>query len=106
MTTRNAAQKICSQRPWKIRRKTRMLPIAPSKPITAYNRAIISPPMNWLLDPAPAIRFCSNAESIIVAPLWRHAQAGAVLYRRGDPKDLRHEFSSDRGDKPPLRAEP
>src|SRR5215510_12575523 len=63
MTTRNAAQKICSQRPWKIRRKTRMLPIAPSKPITAYNTATTSPPMNWLLDPAPAIRFCSNAES-------------------------------------------
>jgi hypothetical protein len=24
--------------------------------------------MNWLLDPAPAIRFCSNAFSILVAP--------------------------------------
>src|SRR5262245_20602012 len=40
-----------------------MLPIAPSKPITAYNTATTSPPMNWLLDPAPAIRFCSKAES-------------------------------------------
>ena len=27
--------------------------------------------MNWLLDAAPAIRFCSNAESILVAPLRR-----------------------------------
>ena len=62
ITTRKQAQNICSHRPWKIRRKTRMLPIAPSKPITAYNIARISPPMNWLLDPAPAIRLCSSAE--------------------------------------------
>jgi hypothetical protein len=27
--------------------------------------------MNWLLDPAPAIRFCSSAEFIIVAPIPR-----------------------------------
>src|SRR6516225_11670240 len=63
MTTRNEAQNICSHRPWKIRRKTRMLPIAPSTPITAYNTATTSPPMNWLLDPAPVIRLCSSAES-------------------------------------------
>jgi hypothetical protein len=66
MTTRNEAQKICSQRPWKMRRKTTMLPIAPSKPITAYNMATTSPPMNWLLDPAPVRRFCSKAESILL----------------------------------------
>src|SRR4029453_11348451 len=66
MTTRNEAQKICSHRPWKMRRKTTMLPIAPSKPITAYNMATTSPPMNWLLDPAPVRRFCSKAESILV----------------------------------------
>jgi hypothetical protein len=39
--------------------------------------------MNWLLDPAPVIRFRSNAESILVAPtqpspndvaifIWQH----------------------------------
>src|SRR5262249_37598081 len=40
-----------------------MLPIALSKPITTYNTATISPPMNWLLDPAPTIKFCSSAVS-------------------------------------------
>src|SRR5262245_35708700 len=48
-----------------------MLPIALSKPITAYNEATTSPPMNWLVDPAPAIRFCSNADSILFAPTLR-----------------------------------
>src|ERR1700738_2707729 len=43
-----------------------MVPIALSKPMTKYNKATTSPPMNWLLDPAPAIRFRSNAESILV----------------------------------------
>src|SRR5262249_7433147 len=43
-------------------------PIALSKPITTYSRATTSPPMNWLLDPDPAIRFCSNAEPILVTP--------------------------------------
>jgi hypothetical protein len=28
-----------------------------------------SPPTNWLLDPVPATRFCSNAESILVDPI-------------------------------------
>jgi hypothetical protein len=27
-----------------------------------------SPPMNWLLDPAPATRVRSNGESTLVAP--------------------------------------
>src|SRR5262245_31674280 len=45
-----------------------MLPIAPSKPITTYNSATTNPPMNWLLDPAPVIRFFSNADSTLVAP--------------------------------------
>ena len=37
-----------------------MLPIALSKPMTAYNRATTSPPMNWLLDPAPALTFSDH----------------------------------------------
>jgi hypothetical protein len=45
-----------------------MVPIALSNPMTKYNKATTSPPVNWLLDPAPAIRFRSNAESILVAP--------------------------------------
>ena len=32
------------------------LPTALSKPITKYKTATTSPPMNWLLDPAPATR--------------------------------------------------
>src|SRR6516164_692177 len=78
-----------------------MLPVAPSTPITVYNKATTSPPTNWLLDPAPAIKFCSKVESIPVCsdPIGpfivrtdiraksgqvrpgetgRHSQAGAV----------------------------
>jgi hypothetical protein len=32
--------------------------------MTAYNRATTNPPMNWLVDSAPVIRFCSSAEPI------------------------------------------
>src|SRR6516164_3257283 len=45
-----------------------MLPIAASTPITKYNRATTRPPMNWPLDPAPAIRSRNKVESILVAP--------------------------------------
>jgi hypothetical protein len=45
-----------------------MLPIAPRNPMTTYNKATTRPPINWLVDPVPAIKFCSNAESILVAP--------------------------------------
>src|SRR5262245_19304270 len=40
ITTRNEVQNICSHRPWKSRRKIRILPSAPSKPTTKYNRAM------------------------------------------------------------------
>ena len=43
-----------------------MLPIAPSTPTTAYNKATTSPPTNWLLEPASAIRFRSNVESSLL----------------------------------------
>src|SRR5215469_16637607 len=60
-----------------MRRKTRMLPTAPSTPITAYSMATTSPPTNWLLDPAPATKFFSNGESI---PVASPAYASTAMY--------------------------
>jgi hypothetical protein len=40
--------------PWKMRRKTTMLPIALSTPMTAYNMPTTNPPTSWLLDPVSA----------------------------------------------------
>src|SRR5262249_8109115 len=66
----------------------RMLPIALSKPITAYNTATTSPPMNWLLDPAPAIRFCSKAESNFLPQLKDpdHRHRRLLRQRRERPR--------------------
>jgi hypothetical protein len=55
-----------------------MLPSALSKPITIYNRATTSPPMNWLFEPAPAISVCSNAESILLLRLNRPGATPAI----------------------------
>src|SRR6516164_8000171 len=54
-----------------------MLPTAPSTPITAYSMAMTSPPMSWLLDPAPATKFFSNGESI---PVASPAYASTAMY--------------------------
>src|SRR5262249_6842548 len=54
IATRNEDQKICSHLPWKMRRKTTMLPIALSAPMTAYNMPTTNPPTSWLLDPVSA----------------------------------------------------
>jgi hypothetical protein len=90
-TDRKDAQNICSHRPWKMRRKTTMLPIAPSKPTTTYNRATTSPPMNWLLDPAPASRFCSTLNPSLVLRLNRFAVEEA---------DHRHRLLRPRRERP------
>jgi hypothetical protein len=55
-----------------------MLPSALSKPITIYNRATSSPPMNWLIEPAPAVSVCSNAESILLLRLNRPGATPAI----------------------------
>src|SRR5262249_30614167 len=93
ITTRKEAQNICSHLPWKICRKTRMLPIAPSKPITAYNTAITSPPTNWLLDPAPIIRLCSSAESNFCSNSMPSGyRAGAPSKRTLENHDQEYQF--------------
>src|SRR5262249_36608947 len=66
-TKRNNVQNICSHRPLNVRRTTTMLPIAPRRPITAYNTATTSPPTIWPVEPDPATRFLSSAVSIFVA---------------------------------------
>jgi hypothetical protein len=53
--------------------------------------------MNWLLDPAPAIRFCSNAESILGAPtqpFWYHqAIVKIVGCPTNEPKHIQERGS-------------
>ena len=60
--------------------------MAAKKPIYTYNIATTSPPMNWLLDPAPANRFCINAESIAVASnQCSRPPNGFIMLRRTMP---------------------
>jgi hypothetical protein len=61
-----------------MRRTTMMLPIAPSTPTTAYNIATTSPPISWLVDPAPVTKFFSNAVFIIAASSQRLSKPNAV----------------------------
>ena len=69
--TRNAAQNICSQRPWNMRGTMRMLPTAPNRPTIMYNSTMIAPPIYCVPDPVPPMRLSSNAPSILLIPLKR-----------------------------------
>src|SRR5262245_12654113 len=75
-----------------------MLPIALNKPITTYNMATTSPPINWLLDPVPAIRFWSNPEFILGAPkstvlesTQRQTRSGQSRLRSSGRGPARHQ---------------